>query len=161
MLFCPSSGQWKKTVSLRVKSGQASGSEQLGVDHESQEWIRGLELKSFQGLSFFADTPAAVCLALTAALVTQCRMVVYFEDAGWSGVTPYLRFLALPHQQPPKVTASSMFWTNFATLFPLRAGTQIGHPISQKSGSLGCRIGIFHPFHPYFFPVMIASCRFS
>ncbi len=161
MLFCPSSGQWKKTVSLRVKSGQASGSEQLGVDSESRVRIGGLELKSFQDLSFFTDTPAAVCLALTAAFVTQCRVVVYFEDTGWSGVTPYLRFLALPHQQPPKVTASSMFWTNFATLFPLRAGTQIGHPISQKSGSLGCRIGIFHPFHPYFFSVMIASCRFS
>jgi hypothetical protein len=89
--------------------------------------------------------------------ITPCLAVVYFGDTGWSGVTPYLRFLALPHQQPPKVMASSMFWTNFANLFPLRAGTQIGHPISQKSGSLGCRIGIFHPFHPYFFSVMITS----
>jgi hypothetical protein len=84
-----------------------------------------------------------------------------FFDTGWPGVTPYLRFLALPHQQPPKVMASSMFWTNFATLFPLRAGTQIGHPLSQKSGSLGCRIGIFHPFHPYFFSGMITFLRFS
>ncbi len=57
--------------------------------------------------------------------------VVYFEDTGRSGVTPYLRFLALPHQHPPKVMVDSMFWTNFATLFPFRAATQIGHPISQ------------------------------
>jgi hypothetical protein len=83
----------------------------------------------------------------------------YFEDTGWVGLTPYLRFLALPHQQPPRVTATSMVWKNLATLFPLRAGTQIGHPTSQKSGSLGCRIGIFHPFHPYCFSVMIASFR--
>jgi hypothetical protein len=82
-----------------------------------------------------------------------------FFDTGWPGVTPYLRFLALPHQQPPKVTACSMFWTNFATLFPLRAGTQIGHPLSQKSGSFGCRIGIFHPLHPYFFSGMITLLR--
>jgi len=87
--------------------------------------------------------------------------VVYLDDVSWSGLTPYLRFLALPHQQPPKVMANSILWKNFATLFPLRAGTQIGHPISQKSGSLGCRIGIFHPFHPYFFSVMNTSFLFN
>ena len=54
-----------------------------------------------------------------------------FFDTGWPGVTPYLRFLALPHQQPPKVTANSMLCKNLVTLFPLRADTQIGHPISQ------------------------------
>jgi hypothetical protein len=89
--------------------------------------------------------------------ITPRIAVVYFEDTVWSGVTPYLRFLALPHQQPPKVTAISIFWTNFATLFPLRAGTQIGHPISQKSGLLGCRIGIFRPFDPDVLSIRITS----
>jgi hypothetical protein len=88
-------------------------------------------------------------------MFSEMLYVRYFGDTGWSGGTPYLRFLALPHQQPPKVIANAMFWKNFATLFPLRAATQIGQPISQKSGSLGCRIGIFHPFHPYFDSTMI------
>jgi hypothetical protein len=77
----------------------------------------------------------------------------------WSGRTPYLRCLARPHQQPPKVMANSIFCTHFATGFPFRAGTQIGHPYSQNSGSLGCRMGIFQPFHPYFFSVMTSSFR--
>ena len=71
-----------------------------------------------------------VCLALGAVLFVSLA-VVHLGDIGWLGVTPYLRFLALPHQQPPRVMASSMFWTNFATLFPFRADTQIGQPISQ------------------------------
>lgn len=32
----------------------------------------------------------------------------YYETTGWSGLAPYLRFLARPHQQPPNVTATSM-----------------------------------------------------
>jgi hypothetical protein len=73
----------------------------------------------------------AFCFLRLRACLERC---CFREGRGWSGLTPYLRCLARPQGQPPRVTSISIPCRNLANRLPFLALVQIGQRDSQNSG---------------------------